>query len=255
VGRLGAFLLAIVAMFGFGARPALADGPFADWAAIFVAGDDHAHSGAHSEVFDNARRDLAIAFAKAGFSPAHMAQFSVHPEDYPSQSVLPAVPAVMDDTLSRLAAGAKGGCLVYITSHGGPDGVIVLGPNIFTSAGVASMIDDACGERPAVVVISACYSGAFIPPLSAPDRLILTAARPDRTSFGCGESDRYTFFDTCMLSELPGAHDFLALGRAVQACVARREQDMGLSPPSEPQMWVGPAAAPDMPLLSFASSP
>jgi hypothetical protein len=247
-------LIAIAASLVVAATPARA-GAFSNWAAIFVAGDDHAHSGAHSEVFDNARRDLALAFARAGFSPAYMAQFSVHPEDYPSQSVLPAIPAVMADKLGRLAAQATGGCLIYITSHGGPDGVIVLGPNVFTSAGVAGMIDDACGQRPTVVVVSACFSGAFIPPLSAPNRLVLTAARPDRTSFGCGESDRYTYFDTCVLGELPSAHDFPALGRAVQACVAKREQDTGSTPPSEPQMWIGPAAAPDLPLLSFAASP
>jgi hypothetical protein len=237
------------------AGPPARAGAFSNWAAIFVAGDDHAHSGARSEVFDNARRDLALAFAKAGFSPAYMAQFSVHPEDYPSQNVLPAIPAVMAEALARLAAQAKGGCLVYITSHGGPDGVIVLGPNVFTSAGVAAMIDDACGQRPTVVVVSACFSGAFIPPLSGPNRLVLTAARPDRTSFGCGESDRYTYFDTCVLDALPTAHDFPALGRAAQACVARHEQETGASPPSEPQMWIGPALAPDLPLLSFASSP
>ena len=39
-----------------GARAA---GPFADWAAVVVAGDFHAHSGADSEAFDNARRDVS----------------------------------------------------------------------------------------------------------------------------------------------------------------------------------------------------
>lgn len=252
--RLNALPLALAAALFIAGPPAQA-GAFSNWAAIFVAGDDHAHSGARSEVFDNARRDLALAFARAGFSPAYMAQFSVHPQDYPTQRVLPAIPTVMADTLTRLAAQANGGCLVYITSHGGPDGLIVLGSDVFTSAGVAGMIDDACGQRPTVVVASACFSGAFIPPLSAPNRLILTAARPDRTSFGCGESDRYTYFDACVLGELPTAHDFPALGRSVQACVASREQDTGVSPPSEPQMWIGPAVAPDLPLLSFASSP
>ncbi len=253
--RLNALPLALAAALFIAGPPAQA-GAFSNWAAIFVAGDDHAHSGARSEVFDNARRDLALAFAKAGFPPADMAQFSVHPQDYPTEKgVLPAIPGVMADTLTRLATQANGGCLVYITSHGGPDGMIVLGDNIFTAAGVASMIDDACGQRPTVVVVSACYSGAFIPPLSSPNRLVLTAARPDRTSFGCGESDRYTYFDACVLGELPTAHDFPALGRSVQACVASREQDTGVSPPSEPQMWIGPAVAPDLPLLSFASSP
>jgi hypothetical protein len=255
VKRLGAICLVIAAALILSAPQARAAGAFGDWAAIFVAADDHAHSGAHSEVFDNARRDLATAFAKAGFAPANMAQFSVHPEDYPNQKVLPALPPVISDTLSRLAAQARGGCLVYVTSHGGPEGFIVLGGNVFTAAGLASLIDDACGQRPTVVVVSACYSGAFIPPLSAPNHLVLTAARPDRTSFGCGESDRYTYFDACMLGALPTAHDFPALGRGVQACVARREAETGASPPSEPEMWVGPAAAPDMPLLAFANSP
>ena len=253
--RLRGLSLAVVAALALASPAHAGASAFSRWAAIFIAGDDHAHSGARSEVFDNARRDLEAAFAKAGFSTANMAQFSVHPEDYPHENVLPAVPAVMADKLKALAAQATGGCLVYITSHGGPDGVIVLGPNVFTSAGVASMVDDACGERPTVVVVSACFSGAFIPPLSAPDRAVFTAARPDRTSFGCGESDRYTYFDTCVLGELPGAHDFAALGRAVQACVAKREADMGAQPPSEPQVWVGPQLAPDLPLMAFAAPP
>ena len=254
--RLGAICIAIVAVLVSVGMPARAGSSvFSTWAAVFVAGDDHAHSGATSEVFDNARRDLETAFVRAGFSAEHMAQFSVHPEDYPSQRVLPSVPDVIADKLKELATAAPGGCLVYITSHGGPDGVVVLGPNVFTSAGLASMVDDACGQRPTVVVVSACFSGAFIPPLSAPDRAILTAARPDRTSFGCGEADRYTYFDTCVLTELPSAHDFAALGRSVQECVAKREADMGASPPSEPQVWIGPQLAPDLPLMAFAAPP
>ena len=46
--------------------------------------------------------------------------------------------------------------------------------------------------------------------------MVLTAARPDRASFGCGEEDHYTFFDTCMLGEVPAdARDFADLGAAV----------------------------------------
>ena len=29
--------------------------------------------------------------------------------------------------------------------------------------------------------------------------MVLTAARPDRTSFGCGEADKYPYFDDCFL--------------------------------------------------------
>jgi len=117
------------------------------------------------------------------------------------------------------------------------------------------LVDDACGERRAVIVVAACFSGVFVPPLSGRNRMVLTAARPDRASFGCGEEDRYTFFDTCMLQQLPLAKNFAVLGPAVQACVAKREQDLGAEPPSEPQLWIGPAIGPDLPLLAFSASP
>src|SRR5665811_1947526 len=58
-------LVILTVLLAFADQPARAASPFSDWAAIIVAGDDHAHSGAHSEVFDNARRDLAAAFTKA----------------------------------------------------------------------------------------------------------------------------------------------------------------------------------------------
>lgn len=254
MGRLLGLIVAIATLV-LATAPARAASPFGDWAAIFVAADNHAHSGAPSEVFDNARRDLATAFAHAGFSAANMAQFSTHPSDYPGQKLMLSMPDVIGGELDRLAKQARGGCLVYLTSHGAPDGIIVLTASYFTSAGLAQMVDQACGDRPTVVVVSACFSGAFIPPLSRPNRMVLTAAAPDRTSFGCGESDRYTFFDTCMLQQLPTAHDFHALATAVQDCVAKRETDMGLAPPSEPQVWIGPSLAPDLPLLRFAGPP
>ena len=234
------------------AQPVRAASPFADWAAVIVAGDDHAHSGAHSEVFDNARRDLATAFAKAGFTPTNISQFSV--ETGRPASVLGADPQSIIGQLGRAAGSAKDGCLIYFTSHGSPDG-LVLGDRMLTPAGMAAIVDDACGERRAVIVVAACFSGVFVPPLAGRNRMVLTAARPDRASFGCGEEDRYTFFDTCMLQQLPLARSFAVLGPAVQTCVAKREQNLGAAPPSEPQLWIGPALGPDLPLLAFSASP
>jgi hypothetical protein len=104
-----------------------------------------------------------------------------------------------------------------------------------------------------VVIISACFSGVFVPALQSPNRMILTAARPDRSSFGCGEADKYPYFDQCVLESLPNAKDFLALGTTVQACVAAREVKEGMKPPSEPQLYVGAALKPLLPLYSLAS--
>ena len=53
---------------------------------------------------------------------------------------------------------------------------------------------DSSGIKNRVVVISACHSGSFIPALATPTTLVITAARADRTSFGCSDKRRWTYF-------------------------------------------------------------
>lgn len=230
---------------------ARAAGPFADWAAVVVAGDYRAHSGAPSEAFDNARRDISRELVGAGFSPVNIRQFSVHPDRYPQEHAMLSDSDLIGQKLDDLAMQAHGGCLVYFSSHGSPSGVVV-GSAILSPAGLSQMVDEACGDRPTVVIISACFSGVFVEPLSRPDRMVLTAARPDRTSFGCGQTDKYPYFDACVVQTLPHAADFLNLGREVQSCVAEKEKETGMAPPSEPQMFVGSELKPLVPFYPLA---
>ena len=58
-----------------------------------MAGDYRAHSGAPSKVFDNARHDLATAFAKLGFKRANMLQFSVDYDDGTEHVAIPDIAA------------------------------------------------------------------------------------------------------------------------------------------------------------------
>jgi len=204
-----------------------------------VAGDDHAsHTNTLTETFDNARRDIAAALEAKGFSPANLRQFSVRPDRYTAARPERSDPQTVYESLRELAAHATGGCLIYFTSHGTPQGVIV-GEKILPPPILAQMVDRLCGPRPTVVIVSACFSGVFTPALKGQNRMVLTAARRDRSSFGCSESDKYPFFDDCLLKVLPAAADFPALGPLVRACVARREHDEGARPPSEPQFSVG----------------
>jgi hypothetical protein len=207
---------------------------FSHWAVVLVAGDYRAHSGAPSKVFDNARHDLVSAFANIGFSKANMVQFSV---DYDNGTQHVGVSEITT-AMQQVAAKAKDGCLIYFTSHGTPTGMI-MGDAVLTPAQMRDMVNSACGSRPSVIVMSSCYSGQFVPALAGDNRVIMTAARPDRTSFGCGEMDHYTFFDDCFLRAMPVSGDFPGLGGQVQQCVAVREQQMKATPPSEPQVSVG----------------
>jgi Peptidase C13 family len=228
-------------------------GPFSDWTAVVVAGDYRAHSGGPTEAFDNARRDVAKALVALGFERDSVRQFSVRPKRYPAEAPGQADARTLHEALRSGAQSAKAGCLFYISSHGGPEGAI-LGKAVLRPHLLAAILDDACPNRPSVVVISACFSGVFIPPLQKSDRLILTAARADRASFGCGESDRYPYFDACFLASVPDAHDFAVLGARVQACVASKENETGAEPASEPQVWIGAALRPLLPLYAFDRS-
>src|SRR5476651_786704 len=90
---------------------------FSNCAVLLVAGDNRAHSGAPSQVFDNARRDLARGFASIGFNPANMVQFSVNPGPDAAETNASDISNALWDLTDR----ARGGCLIYFTSHGTPD--------------------------------------------------------------------------------------------------------------------------------------
>ena len=207
---------------------------FSNWAVMIIAGDDHSHSGAPSQVFDNARRDLARAFTTIGFNPNNIVEFSPDPDKEAQQLE----PTVLATSLWDLSNRAPAGCLIYYTSHGTPQGIIMDNGQM-TPDNWGHIVNNACGSKPAMIVMSACYSGQFVPVLGGAHRLVMTAARPDRTSFGCGDDDHYTFFDGCFLQTLPGVGNFTDLALRTKECVGRLEAQFGVDYPSEPMIALG----------------
>jgi hypothetical protein len=246
IERAARVLALLVATFCFGHAAEAAESPFAHWAAIVVAGDDEDSDGNSTEGFDNARRDVSRDLLKLGFSRANMTEFSTHPRRYRAETLSRTSPNAILKALQKLTRKADGGCLLYFSSHGEPDGLIV-GDYVLTPRALAEVVDHVCAARPTVVVLSACFSGAMLPPLQGPNRMILTAARRDRTSFGCGQSDRYPYFDQCVLESWNAASSFPDLAQKARACVAAREKAEHLSPHSEPQFWIGPQALASLP--------
>ncbi|MET0295542.1 MAG: C13 family peptidase [Phenylobacterium sp.] len=230
--------------------PAASAGPFSDWAAVVVAGDWRGSEGGPTQAFDNARRDVATALQATGFPAERLRQFSTRPGQDRQTRPQRADARLIYQTLGQLTAEHPGGCLLYMSTHGSPQGVVI-GEQIVPPEAMAEILDRTCGERPTVVVISACFSGVFVPQLATPNRMVLTAARRDRTSFGCGQADRYPYFDECFLGEIGRAANFAALADQVRQCVAARETKEGAKPASEPQLFVGAALRPFLPLWSL----
>jgi hypothetical protein len=133
--------------------------------------------------------------------------------------------------------------LLFLTSHGSADHELYVDLDPLplrqvTPGDLRRALDDA-GIRWRVVVVSACYSGGFIDELRTPETLVITAARTDRTSFGCGSTSQITYFGKAFLTEaLNRTTDF----REAYALAAQRIGEWERADkrtPSEPQLWAG----------------
>jgi hypothetical protein len=85
---------------------------------------------------------------------------------------------------------------LILTSHGSHDGLAVVAGRlnqILTPAALGGILDRA-GINHKVIVISACYSGVFIPRLARPDVMVMTAADAQHPSFGCEDRAKWTYF-------------------------------------------------------------
>ncbi len=95
-----------------------------------------------------------------------------------------------------------------------------------------------------MIVISACYSGSFANELVADHHLIITAAAPDRNSFGCRDQNEWTDWGRAFFAEaLTTTRDFRDAARIAQETVASRESAEGLTS-SQPMMVEGKAIGP-----------
>ncbi len=234
------FALALLALASLGGRAhaevQVSEVGFEDWAVGILAADWRDSYGAPIEAFENAKRDLARSFEAVGFKPDNITALSLRPN---AQNGRALASDVAFASIGSKAQAATAGCLIYFTSHGLPEGMVLGREGLLSPGRLDGLLDQWCGQRPTVVVVSACFSGTFMPALSKANRLVMTASRADRSSFGCSADAEYPYFDACVMQSLPGADDFVDLASRTRRCVAQREYDERLTPPSEPQVKVG----------------
>ena len=212
--------------------------PPADWEVVLAAGDDA------EPVFDNATRTFNQRLVAAGVPAGNIHRLSASAAEL-SSSVEPASAKALLQHIAELPARPGDRCLVFLTSHGERGaGVWLARSNTALSPDeLADALSRGCGPAPTVVIVSACYSGGFAAgKMAKPNRIILTAARSDRPSFGCQVHRRYNFFDECLLGALPKSATWrMAFDKSTQ-CVRQMERALG-ERPSEPQAYFGTAVA------------
>jgi Peptidase C13 family len=137
--------------------------------------------------------------------------------------------------------------LLYLTTHGGHDSTLLvdMDPIPLDQIGPPDLAD-IFKKHPfkwKVVVVNACYSGGFVSEIHAPGTLVLTAARKDRSSFGCGSDSDITYFGKAWLADaLNRTPDFIEAFNQASREIAQWEQQDNLTP-SEPQIDVGAGIA------------
>lgn len=154
--------------------------------------------------------------------------------------------------------------VVFLTTHGGPDGTAAIQEKNRLGGGVkpAHLRNslNAAGIRNRVVIVSACFSGHFILPFSDAFTAVFTAAAADRSSFGCQPENDWTYFGDALFNRsLRGGLGLEASFDASLKTIAKWEDDLvrawNAKPaaqkarepepvPSNPQKHVGDAIAP-----------
>jgi hypothetical protein len=206
------------------------------WRAVIVAGDPSL------PVWDNATRQLARALESAGLAVPGQVQRLTARQDQLAQGARPGSLFAALKAIAAMRPAAGEGCLVYLTMHGAPNAGLVFMPaqQVLTPDDLDAALEQGCGEAPTLVVASGCYTGGFARGrMARENRVVMTAARADRSSFGCGADFEMTVFDACLLGALGQGGAVPAVWQRTTACVEGEERSRKLSPPSGPQLHVG----------------
>ena len=133
--------------------------------------------------------------------------------------------------------------VLFMTSHGEQSGFALQLPGAtteLTPQEVASTLDSE-GIKNRVVIVSACFSGIFVPPLANDNTIVITASDAKSTSFGCAPERDWTYFgDAFFRQSLHPGSDFASAFERARVLIQGWEL-MDHAAPSNPQGSFGPA--------------
>lgn len=136
--------------------------------------------------------------------------------------------------------------VLYTASHGAPVGLAYhdadQGYGLIGPQRLARMLGELeIGNR--LLILSACYSGVFVPALASERTAVFTAAAADRTSFGCAADRDWTFYGDAMINQALRKPQPLAGAGAEAARLIGGWEAQGRIEASRPQASIGSGVA------------
>jgi hypothetical protein len=133
---------------------------------------------------------------------------------------------------------------LVLSSHGASNGLIEVSNTGMEPLGLGpaslDLLTREAGIRMRVIVVSACFSGAFVKPLANNETIVLTAASKSRSSFGCSDDRHLTWFGEAFFQDsLPGAPTLREAFDTTRELVRSRERALHARA-SQPQSYFGP---------------
>ena len=153
--------------------------------------------------------------------------------------------------------------VLYTTTHGSPiDGLQYKDPKRgfgWIAPQRFGTMTDGTGMTNRLVIVSACYSGTFLPRLASDSSVAISAAASDRASFGCSPGNDWTYFGDAFVNRalrkpqpleaafaearrlvgqweakdrLPGSNPQISIGKDVPRWLAPLEKRMPATPTS-----------------------
>lgn len=147
--------------------------------------------------------------------------------------------------LSNMAQQARDGedlVVVMLTSHGSPDVVALQtdqgGPIVSVNADQLAGLLAPLRNDLQILILQSCFSGSLIDELQSPNRIIMTAAAADRSTFGCNPDSDNTWFIKSLNRAMAQGGSWQQVFATTQNLVATDEAAQGVRP-SNPQSFVG----------------
>ena len=199
-----------------------------NYKALLIAGDRSITA------FDNARVSFKKYLLRHGVKNKNIRELSRR--TYTTKKVQLTNQKNIEKSMQSLGIDSIDACLVFMSSHGNRSGFAIEHTGTLRPATLNRLLLRYCGTQPTILIVSACYSGVFaMNVMKHPNRIILTAARHDRTSFGCGVENEYTYYDECLIRNLKSSRNWNQVAEKNIRCIDNKESYAK----SHPQVFIG----------------